>query len=456
MSESNAPLVCLVEDDPIMGESLCVRFELEGFGLDWHRRAGEALAAIGRRPYAVVISDIRLPDLGGDELFARLKERHSVLPPFVFITAFGAIDRAVQLLKSGAADYITKPFDLDELVEKVRSLARLSAARRPDLAPALGVSQAMRRIEEMLPRLAKHAATVLFTGESGVGKEYVAKALDRLARESEQCPFVAVNCGAITETLFEAELFGHEKGAFTGATRARKGYFEQAHCGTLFLDEISELPPPMQVKLLRAIQERRIVRVGGEAPIDVNLRLFCATNRDLKEMVERGLFREDLFYRINVLQIRIPPLRERKQDILWFAGKFLDEFAAEHGGERRTLRPDAEQALLDHPWPGNIRELGHCIQRACILSPERSLGAEAFFGAATGASPPPGAAGTLSGYLQERERDFIVQALARHDWHIARTAEHLGISRKNLWEKMKKLAIQEPAREPSMDATRAD
>jgi DNA-binding NtrC family response regulator len=453
MSEPDAPLLCLVEDDPIMGESLCVRFELEGFGFDWHRRAGEALAAIGRRPYAVVISDIRLPDLGGDEMFIRLKERYPLLPPFVFLTAFGAIDRAVQLLKSGAADYITKPFDLEELVEKVRSLARLSAPPHAGVAPALGVSQAMRRIEEMLPRLAKHAGTVLFTGESGVGKEYVAKALDRLARESEKCPFVAVNCGAITETLFEAELFGHEKGAFTGATRARKGFFEQAHCGTLFLDEISELPLPMQVKLLRAIQERRIVRVGGDTAIDVSLRLFCATNRDLKEMVEHGLFREDLFYRINVIQIRIPPLRERKEDILWFARNFLDEFAAQHGGERRMLRPETEQALIDYAWPGNIRELKHCVERVCILSPESLLGAEAFFGGATGASPPPGAAGTLSGYLQERERDFIVQALTLHGWHIARTAEHLGISRKNLWEKMKKLAIQEagsePAREPS-------
>ena len=435
---SKKPLLCLVEDDPIMGESLCVRFELEGFAVDWHRLAVPALAAIGRKPYVAVVSDIRLPDLGGDEMFIRLRQQRRDLPPFIFLTAFGAIDRAVELLKLGAADYITKPFDLDQLIEKIRALAQ--ATRLPGEGPRLGVSQAMRRIEEMLPQLSRHAGTVLFTGESGVGKEYVAQALDRLARESERCPFVAVNCGAITESLFESELFGHEKGAFTGATRTKKGFFEQADCGTLFLDEISELPPPMQVKLLRAIQERRVVRVGGETEIAVNLRLFCASNRDLKERVEQGLFREDLFYRINVIQLKIPPLRERREDILWFTRRFLDEFAVEHDRERRTLAPDAEQALLEYPWPGNIRELRHCIERACILSPRGALDGDAFFGA-TGVARTAESAETLSGYLHERERAYINQALARHDGHIARTAESLGISRKNLWEKMKKLGI---------------
>ena len=435
-------LLCLVEDDPIMGESLCVRFELEGFGVDWHRTAETALATIGRKPYLMVVSDIRLPDLGGDEMFMRLSQQHRTLPPFIFITAFGAIDRAVQLLKMGAADYITKPFDLDHLVEKVRTFAH--ATPGPAGGPQLGVSQAMRRIEEMLPQLARHAGSVLFTGESGVGKEYVAKALDRLARESERCPFVAVNCGAITESLFESELFGHEKGAFTGATRTKKGIFEQADCGTLFLDEISELPPPMQVKLLRVIQERRVVRVGGETEIAVNLRLFCASNRDLKERVEQGLFREDLFYRINVIQVKIPPLRERREDILWFTRRFLDNFAVQHGGERRMLAPDAEKDLLEYPWPGNIRELNHCIERACILSPQGVLSGDAFFGTA-GARPAAGSAETLSGYLHQRERDYISQVLARHEGQIVRTAESLGISRKNLWEKMKKLGIESRA-----------
>ena len=440
MSEPIQPKVCLVEDDPIMGESLCDRFQLERLAFDWHRTAESALAAIGRKHYAVVISDIRLPDLDGGEMFARLRSAHGTLPPFIFITGYGAVDRAVELLKMGAADYITKPFDLEQLIEKVKAL--IGAFAPVAGGPRLGVSQAMRKIEEMLPRLAKHAGTILISGESGVGKEHVAQALDRLARESEKCPFIPVNCGAVTESLFEAELFGYEKGAFTGAARTKKGFFEQAHGGTLFLDEISELPPSLQVKLLRAIQERRIVRVGGETPIVLDFRLFCATNRDLREMVEQGQFREDLFYRINVIQLRIPPLRERKEDVLWFARIFLDEFSARHGGGRRALTSRAEQALLEYPWPGNIRELRHAIERACIISAEPELGAEAFFGDGLTPWTPPAADGNLGAYLQECERKYIVQALVLHEGHIGHSAESLGISRKSLWEKMRKLGIK--------------
>jgi DNA-binding NtrC family response regulator len=440
MSAVTQPVICLVEDDPIMGESLCDRFQLEGLAFDWHQTAASAMAAFGRHAYAAVISDIRLPDLDGGEMYLQLRAAHRTLPPFIFITGYGAIDRAVELLKAGAADYITKPFDLEQLIEKVKALTR--AFVPPAGGQRLGVSQAMRRIEDMLPRLATHASTILISGESGVGKEHVAQALDRLARKSEQCPFVPVNCGAVTESLFEAELFGYEKGAFTGAVRTKKGFFEQAHCGTLFLDEISELPPSMQVKLLRAIQERRIVRVGGETPILLDLRLYCATNRDLKEMVELGQFREDLFYRINVIQLRIPPLRERKEDILWFARIFLDEFSAKHGGGRRALSQRAEQAFLEYPWPGNIRELRHAVERACIVSADATLGPDAFFGDGLTTWTPPSADGNLSAYLQECERNYIRQALLLHNGHISRTAESLGISRKSLWEKMRKLGLQ--------------
>ena len=442
MNRTLQPVVCLVEDDPIMGESLCDRFQLEGMAYDWHMTAAGALAAIGSKPYAAVISDIRLPDMDGGEMYAQLRAAHGVLPPFIFITGYGTIDRAVELLKAGAADYITKPFDLDQLIEKVKALTSALAPAAGAGAMKLGVSQAMRKIEDMLPRLAVHANSILISGESGVGKEHVAQALDLLARESEKCPFVPVNCGAVTESLFEAELFGYEKGAFTGAARTKKGLFEQAHCGTLFLDEISELPSSMQVKLLRAIQERRIVRVGGETSIALDLRLYCATNRDLKEMVEQGLFREDLFYRINVIQIRIPPLRERKEDVLWFARIFLDEFSAKQGGGRRTLTQRAEKALLEYPWPGNIRELRHAIERTCIISADTTLGPEAFFGDGLTHWTPPAADGNLSAYLQECERNYIGQALVLNGGHIARTAESLGISRKNLWEKMRKLGLQ--------------
>jgi DNA-binding NtrC family response regulator len=435
------PRLCLVEDDEIMGESLCDRFDLDGFACDWHKTASSAMASLERTRYAAVISDVRLPDLTGDEMFARLNAVKMPLPPFIFITAFGAIDTAVRLMKQGAADYITKPFDLDALMEKIRLQAASMPAARTE-APGLGQSAAMRRIAAMLPRLASHASTVLITGESGVGKENVAVELHRGTGASSSDPFVAVNCGALTESLLEAELFGYEKGAFTGALRTKKGVFEQAHGGTLFLDEIGEMPLTMQVKLLRAIQNRSIVRVGGETPIPVKLRLVCATHRDLKQMVEQGTFREDLFYRINVIQLKVPPLRERREDILWFAALFLEQFAVQHGMKRKSIHPAAELALVDYPWPGNVRELKHAIERACILMPGNVIGAEALF---EDGLPPADLAiahADLSQYLQSCERRYITSALNRNGWRMGDTALALSISRKNLWEKIRKLEIQ--------------
>ena len=435
--------LCLIEDDPIMGESLCDRFQLESFAIDWYRSAGEAEKALRQRDYAVVVSDIRLPDREGGELFLAEQAQGGLLPPFVFITGFGTIDRAVELLKAGAADYITKPFDLDSLVEKVKALAGRWTPRETG-GTALGVSQAMRRIADMLPRLAVHSTSVLITGESGVGKEHVASELHRADAHGGATAFVAVNCGAITESLVESELFGHEKGAFTGAIKPKRGVFEQARGGTLFLDEIGELPLTMQVKLLRAIQERRIVRVGGEAPVAVELRLVCATNRDLKDMVDAGRFREDLYYRINVIQLRIPPLRERKEDILWFARMFIDEFSGRSGGQGYRLSARAEQALLEYPWPGNIRELRHAMERACIVAPGPALGPEAFFGEGLTPWTPPTADGNLAAYLAECERNYIIQAVLLNDGHMTRTAESLGISRKSLWDKMRRRAPARP------------
>ncbi|MBZ0096488.1 MAG: sigma-54 dependent transcriptional regulator [Sulfuricella sp.] len=436
------PRLCLVEDDEIMGESLCDRFELEGYACDWHKTAASALASLGKKDYAVAISDIRLPDLSGDAMFARLLQSGVALPPFIFITGFGSIDTAVSLLKRGAADYVTKPFDLDQLMDKIRVLAT-SARPSRSTKPGLGLSAAMRRIADMLPRLALHASTILIAGESGVGKEKVALELHKNDPKAAGKPFVAVNCGAITESLMEAELFGYEKGAFTGAARTKKGLFEQADGGTLFLDEIGEMPLAMQVKLLRVIQERNIVRVGGEAPIPVNLRLVCATHRNLKQMVEQGTFREDLFYRINVIQLRIPPLRERKEDILWFAELFLEQYAAQHGVKKKSLQPSAELALLDYPWPGNVRELKHAIERAYILNNDETLKTDDLF--EDGLLPQGLAAvpeADLNQYLQACERRYIVNALNHHQWHMGNTAAALGISRKNLWEKTKKLEIQ--------------
>ncbi len=429
--------ICLIEDDEIMGESLADRFGLEGLVCDCHRAGAGALDALREQAYALVISDIRLPDLTGDQLFEQLLREQRHVPPFIFITGHGDIDTAVRLLKEGAHDYITKPFDLDALVEKIQALVAPDGGQG---SATLGVSPAMRRIEAMLSRLAASEASVLITGESGVGKERVAQALHQLTGASR--PFVAVNCGALTETLLEAELFGHEKGAFTGAVRTKRGVFEQADGGTLFLDEIGDMPMAMQVRLLRALQERCIVRVGGEGPIPVSIRLVCATHQNLQERVASGDFREDLYYRINVVELRIPPLRERAEDILPIARGLLATIAAGSGKPTPALTPAAEHALKAYPWPGNIREMKNALERACLMSDSPTIAHDALFDRpAPVLSGQQDVAGSLRDYLSECERDFIVRALDIAQWQIQTCADSLGISRKNLWEKMRKLGI---------------
>lgn len=428
----------LIEDDPIIGEALSGRLDFEGFACDWFRDGKSARRALEQRRYSVVVSDINLPDSSGEELFCELLRSGKTIAPFIFITGCGAIDQAVRLLKLGAQDYVTKPFDVGALISKVRGLCE---HQHPVVTSGgrLGISTAMRNIEGLLPRLAASRSAVLISGESGVGKEEVARALHRAG--DPDTPFVAVNCGAIPENLIESELFGHEKGAFTGADRERRGVFEQADGGSLFLDEIGEMPPAMQVRLLRAIQDRAVVRVGGASPRKVDIRLICATHHDLKAMVEEGRFREDLYYRIHVIHLQVPPLRERQEDILWLAGRFLDERAS-RGESRRTLTAEAERALTSYPWPGNVRELQHCLERACILSTNPLLNSETLFGKADamtlGGDPVKQ---PLSNYLQDCERTYIRRALSECGGRITDTAALLRISRKNLWEKMRKLEI---------------
>ena len=441
------PRICLIEDDEIMGESLCDRFALEDFDYDWFKNGASALAHLGRSDYAAVVSDIRLPDMDGEHIFREAILRGGTLPPWIFITGYGSIDRAVNLLKLGATDYITKPFDLDALIERLKALSTVPVTTHAvtEIPPRLGISPVMRKIEALLPRLAAQAGTLLITGESGVGKEEVARLIHELDPATAPRQMIALNCASVPESLIEAELFGYEKGAFTGAMRTKPGVFEQADGSTLFLDEIGDMPLVMQAKLLRVIQERVIVRVGGEKPIPIRLRLICATHRDLRQMVERGLFREDLFYRIHVIHLRIPALRERRDDIPWLCRRFLDDFAMQHPDSRKRLSPQAERLLLAHDWPGNIRELKHAIERACILSPGSVLEVEHLFEhtipAETTTVPGASQKTTLSEYLQSCERQFILQTLQTHHGHLGQTASSLGISRKNLWEKMKKLGI---------------
>jgi DNA-binding NtrC family response regulator len=451
MTANRAVQVCLVEDDDIMGESLVDRFGLEGFTCDWHKSARSAASDLKEKRYDVVVSDIRLPDRDGDDLFEKLQAEQLYVPPWIFITGYGTIERAIALMKLGAADYVTKPFNLDELVAKLR--AYIPSSPHDERLPTLGLSPGMRRIEDMLPLLSAQSTTVLITGPSGVGKEVVAREIHRLDRQRAGKPFIAVNCGGIPESLLEAELFGHERGAFTGALRLKHGLLEQASGGTLFLDEIGDMPLAMQVKLLRALQERTVTRLGGEQSVAVDFRLICATHRDLRKLVEQGTFREDLFYRVKVVHLRVPPLRERPEDILWYARRFLREVAQQSGGPSKVLSSGAEKSLLNHLWPGNVRELRHCIERAYVLTPGDTLDPHVLFDeeqACGDCGVEANCAGverpTLSNCLEECERQYLLQELTRHDWQMTKTASALGISRKNLWERLRRLGLAATAR----------
>lgn len=436
--------LCIVEDDPIMGEALRDRLELEGFAVDWLQSAGSARAAIAGTRYDMLICDDRLPDGSGGELFATLNETVSTIPPTVFITGFGSIDRAVALLKLGAMDYVTKPFDIEDLLGKIN--AHCPPGEPPvkgrSRTPILGVSSAMRDVEATLHRIAAYSSHTVITGESGVGKELVAKRLHDLAFPGRERPFIAVDCGAVSQALLESELFGHERGAFTGAVRARRGLFEQADRGTLFFDEIANMPLAMQVKLLRVLQDRLVTRVGGEQRREVDFRLICATNRSLNRLVRSGEFREDLYYRINVVHIEVPPLRGRHEDILWLADRFLEANNEAHPDAARVWGPGARESLVHYPWPGNVRELMHCVERAWVMSRGPALECEDLAaGFKSVSAEGHDSHSDLKTYLRGCERAHIVEVLERNDRVIGRSAAELGISRKNLWERMRRLGI---------------
>lgn len=435
--------ICLVEDDPIMGESLSEFFELEDLPCDWFRTLGSARRALGRHHYCALVSDIRLPDGDGGDLYVEMARRGEPLPPTLFITAYGSVDQAVELLKQGAQDYVTKPFEPDELVLKLRRAcpALLKSGMSKQGRHFLGVSPAMQSIEQMLERVATYRVPVLITGESGVGKEYAARYLHRCRDSARKAPFVAMNCAAVPQELIESELFGAERGAFTGAASRRRGLFEQAEDGTLFLDEVGDMPLNMQAKLLRAVQERTIRRVGGVRDIPVHAQLVWATNCELKARVSDGRFREDLYFRISTVNLEIPPLRERIEDILWFADMFLEVFARENGRNFR-LTPAAQRYLESQSWPGNVRELHQTVERAAIFSEPGVLEPVSFQSPAILKSRPDiSAAPGLRDYLAACEDWYVRQALERCGGRIGDAAHLLGISRKNLWERMNRLGI---------------
>jgi len=440
--------VCLIEDDAIMGETLAERLSLEGFDCRWVRSGADAQALGTAEAYDAFVSDIRLPDASGPALFDRMQAGHPGTP-WIFITGYGTTLQRDALLAAGAADFFTKPLDIDRLMRRLRSLGNSAPAQRPSDAGdcPLGISSEIKRLHAMALRLGSHWDTVLITGESGAGKEEMARCL-HTSSLPKGAPFIAVNCASLPESLIEAELFGYERGAFTGAQKTHRGKFEQAHGGTILLDEIGDMPPSLQARLLRVLQDRSITRLGAEATIKLDVRVILATHKRLNDEVRAGHFREDLYYRVNVVHLHVPPLRKRPEDVPWLAHRFIVDWNRAHPQAERELTAEGERRLLQQRWPGNVRELRNSIERACLLSQQRwidplllaSPDAEAMPGPAEVEAQAPQL--RLEEYLRDQERAYIQRTLAQYGWQITTTAEALGISRKSLWERMKRLGIQ--------------
>jgi two-component system, NtrC family, response regulator HydG len=444
--------ILVVDDDSAHRTMLCTLVGGWGYEIVPADDGDSALAAVRERALDLVLMDIRMVRLSGIEALEQIKIINPAIP-IVLMTAYASVEMAVEALKKGAYDYLIKPLDFDKLrltLERALEHIRLKAENRrlkaqlgsgfqcPDI---VGSSPAMVRLMETVAQVAASEATVMITGESGTGKELVAAAIHANSPRKTG-PFVKVNCAAITETLLESELFGHEKGAFTGADRRREGRFVQADGGSLFLDEVGEMPVPMQVKLLRVLQERELNRVGGEQVISVDVRLIVATNQDLAQMVAAGTFREDLYYRLNVVELRTPPLRERREDIPLLAMHFLERFAEKNRKTVEQFSPRAMDLLIRHRWPGNVRELMNTVERAIVLARSACLDEDDF--AALAPRRPEEEAAVCGGPftadvpLERVEREAIVNTLASAGGNKSEAARRLGITRKTLREKLKK------------------
>jgi len=443
--------VLLVEDDEIMRLSLEDRLRLEGIPVHAVCDIASARKELDTGDIDLVVTDIRLPDGTGIELFTDIS-CHFPGVPVILMTAYGDVSDAVSLVKAGALDYLTKPFEISDFINKVeRHLSRIADARltlgdsdsdsnifKPG-SGHLGKSSAMRKIERLVARLSESDSSVLLTGESGVGKEVVATLIHNNSLRA-QGPMVKVNCAALSSSLIESELFGHEKGAFTGATQRRIGRFEQAQGGTIFLDEIAEVSPDIQVKLLRVLQEREVERVGGMEPIALDVRVITATQVVLEESIKKNEFSSDLYWRLNVIHVDIPPLRERQEDIVYLARLFVNELATKTGSTIKGLSKEAEFQLQSMSFPGNVRELKNIIERAVALCDSPWIGANDLPTLDNTSLDTSNA--TLRQSIEEAERKAINKALAENLGKINQAADSLGISRKNLWEKMKRYGIE--------------
>ncbi|MFQ5657269.1 MAG: sigma-54-dependent transcriptional regulator [Candidatus Methylomirabilales bacterium] len=476
MSEPTKVTIVVADDEESVRWTLKKALERSGYTVLTVGDGQSAVETAERVGADLILMDIKMPALDGLQALSLLRERHPEAMVIV-MTAFGGLQAAVEAMKRGAYDYITKPFDFEELTLLVRralevknlthELNRLKAQLkdRQELDEIVGTSQGMQVVFKMVGQVADSNATVLIEGESGTGKELVAKAIHKNSPR-QGGPFITVNCAAIPKDLLESELFGHEKGAFTGAVATRRGKFELADGGTIFLDEIGEMDPALQTKILRVFEERRFERLGGEVPITTDVRLVAATNRDLRALVTRGIFREDLFYRLNVVTITLPPLRERREDIPLLVTHFLRLYA---GVDHKEVSAEALKCLLHYDWPGNVRELENVIKRACLLARTRLILPEHFPDAIQSAGRLPGieapvGAGTPGGFAREVrselkrvgderkgelyeyivslvERPLLQAVLERAGWNQLKAAQMLGINRNTLRKRMRQLGI---------------
>jgi DNA-binding NtrC family response regulator len=444
--------ILVVDDEEIMRESLSAWLQEDGFQVDALETGRQAMDIIRHQVYDAILLDLKLPDMDGLEIL-KASKKYQPNTPVMIITAYGSVDTAIQAMKEGASDYITKPFNPEEVsltlhhvindvaLKRENIYLKLKLDKSYDRRNIISKSHKIERIFDLIATIADTRSTVLVQGESGTGKELVARAIHYESQRAHH-PFVSVSCAALVDSLLESELFGHEKGAFTDAKTRKRGKFELADGGSLFLDEIGEISSKLQLNLLRVLQEREFHRVGGEEPIRVDVRVIAATNRNLEEAVREGAFREDLFYRLNVISIHVPPLRERKEDIPLLVSHFIEKFDFESGKRVEGISEEALQILLEHDWPGNVRELENVVERAVIINkggiilpkdlpPHLVTEAEAKI---------PHAASQKT--LQEVERVHILETLTENAWNIQRSARILGIDRTTLYAKIKRYGLK--------------
>ena len=431
------PRILIVEDDPTLRMALLDTLETAGFQVFEACNGKEALLQLMHQDVEVIVSDVQMDVMDGNELLKATREKYPSIP-FVMMTAHASVERAVAAMRDGATDYLQKPFEARSLVATVERMVKRSGL---DSSEMIAEDAKTKRILEIVRRVAPSDASIMISGESGTGKEVLAKAIHEFSNRSDK-PFVALNCAAIPENMLEAILFGYEKGAFTGATTAREGKFEQANGGTLLLDEISEMALELQSKLLRVLQEQEVERLGGKATIPLDVRVLATTNRHLTAEVGEGRFREDLYFRLNVFPIELPALRERCDDIIPLAYRFIDRYRS---GKPLTLSPASEQKLLSHGWRGNIRELGNCIHRACILAPGSEITPnDIVFDALVESDCVSSIKQDESGPegLKGSERDMILSALRDSNGNRKLASERLGISGRTLRYKLAKYKEQ--------------